>query len=353
MRTGLALTMTNMSSRPRPTMKDVAGAAGVSFKTVSRVVNGEGGVSPALTERVLEAVATLGYHPDDRAQRLRRGEQSSATIGLIHADIANPFFAAVHSGVEAVARDRSCLILSGSSGHAPERQQDLVRAFAGRRVDGFIVVPTGDTSGEYTPSPAVEAEIRRGTPIVFVDRDPGLEGDVVVSDNYGGASLATQHLLDRGHERIAFLGSRDHVYSAAERSRGFHETMHGAGHSVAMVRLDLRSAAEAEERVRELLAVDEPPTAIFSAQNYLSIGTVRALHRAGKQHDVAMVGFDDFEMADVVEPGISVIPQDGAALGRMAGELLFERLQGSEGGPTRKVLSVSLVARGSGEIPRR
>lgn len=331
-------------------MKDVAGAAGVSFKTVSRVVNGEDGVSPELTERVQHAIDLLDYQPDDRARRLRSGEQSSATIGLIHADIANPFFAAVHSGVEQVASAAACLILSGSSGHAPERQQDLVRTFAGRRVDGLIVVPVGDTSAAYTPSPAVEAEIERGTPVVFIDRDPGLQADVVVSDNFGGAKLATQHLLAGGHRRIAFLGSRGHVYSAAERSRGFVETMGRAGVASTLFELDVRSTAQAEALVTAMLAADEPPTAIFAAQNYLSIGSVRALHRAGRQHDIALVGFDDFEMADVVEPQITVIPQDGQALGRMAGELLFARIAGADGPPVREVLPVSVIARGSGEI---
>lgn len=342
-----------MSRSPRPTMKDVAGAAGVSFKTVSRVVNREDGVSDQLTERVVAAIEKLGYQPDDRAQRLRRGGQLSATIGLIHADIANPFFAAVHSGVEQVARERSCLILSGSSDHEPDRQQEIVRAFAGRRVDGLIVVPVGDTSTLPTASPAVEAEIARGTPVVFVDRDPGLVGDVVASDHFGGARRATEHLVKAGHRAIAFLGSRGQVYSAAERRRGFTETMQRASLATEMMAFDIRSAAEAEQVVAKLLHASEPPTAIFAAQNYLSIGTARALHRAGRQHDVAMVGFDDFEMADVVEPGITVMAQDGVALGRRAGELLFARLDDRARKPRRDVIPVTLLARGSGEIPAR
>lgn len=342
-----------MSASSRPTMKDVARAAGVSFKTVSRVVNREAGVSDELTERVLAAVDELGYQPDDRAQRLRRGAQSSATIGLIHADIANPFFAAVHSGIEQVARERSCLILSGSSSHEPARQQEIVRAFAGRRVDGLIVVPVGDTSASATPSPAVEAEIERGTPVVFVDRDPGLLGDVVTSDHFGGSQQATQHLVDAGHRQIAFLGSRGQVYSAAQRRGGFTATMEIAGLATEMMALDIRSATEAEEVVTKLLAAGEPPTAIFAAQNYLSIGTVRALHRAGRQHEVAVVGFDDFEMADVVEPGITVMAQDGVAVGRTAGELLFERLDDHDREPRREVIPVKLIERGSGEISLR
>jgi len=331
-------------------MKDVAGEAGVSFKTVSRVVNDEGGVSPELTERVQQAIELLGYYPDDRARRLRGGKQSTATIGLIHADVANPFFAQVQRGVEHVATAESCLILSGSSGHDPQRQQDLVRAFAGRRVDGLIVVPVGDTSAEHTPSPALEAEIQRGTPIVFVDRDPGLAADVVVSDNFGGAQLATQHLLAAGHRRIAFLGSRGHVYSAAERSRGFRESMRNAALTPAAEVLDLRSSSEAEQAVIDMLQSAEPPTAVFAAQNYLSIGTVRALHGTRRQHDVALVGFDDFEMADVVEPHITVVPQDGLTLGRIAGELLFERLRGERRDPVRRIVPLKLVTRGSGEI---
>jgi LacI family transcriptional regulator len=336
-----------MSGR-RPTMRDVAQHAGVSFKTVSRVVNGEHGVSPAVLARVQSAVAALGYEPDDRARRLRQGSTSTATIGFVLVDVANPFFSSLLRGIEDVARQRGYTVLSGSSDGVREREDVLVRSFVSRRVDGLIVVPSGPGSGALGP------EADRGTPIVFVDLEiPEMAVDTVRSDHYGGAVAATRHLIDRGHRRIAFIGDDVSVFSARLRLDGFHAAMAAARLPVldGFVHSASLTAEQWRQRVHELLEGPDVPTALFTAQNFATIGAARALHERGLQGSVAQVGFDDVEMADVVEPGISVVPQSPTELGRRAATMLFERIEGERMPPRHEVIRNPLVTRGSGEIP--
>lgn len=332
-------------------MKNVAALAGVSFKTVSRVVNGEPGVSRALEERVIAAIAELDYQPDHGARTLRRSAQRSATIGVVHANIANPFMASVHHAFETVATKHNYLILSGTSLEDPERHDELIRAFTERRVDGLLVVPVG--APDAPTSEALEHEHNRGTPIVFVDREPSIDADVVMSDHQGGAELATTHLVQRGHRRIAFLGSRRNVSSVAQRLAGFQSVMSSAGASPAAITTELHTPADATKTVHELLQrrPNERPTALFAAQNELTLGAVRALHELGVQHQIALVGFDHVASADLVEPGITTVPQSSQQVGTLAGELLFERLLGNRSESRREIVPVQLVPRGSGEIP--
>jgi len=340
-----------MARSDRPTMKNVASVAGVSFKTVSRVVNGEPGVSRQLEERVTAAIAELGYEPDHSARTLRQTARQSATIGVVHADITNPFMAAVHAAFEAVAASHGCLILSGTSLEQPDRHDELIQAFTGRRVDGLVVVPVGDADAK--PSEILTREVKRGTPIVFLDREPGIEADLVLSDHRGGAEMATRHLLSHGHRDIAFLGSRERVHSVIERRAGFEAVMRAAGASPAAVVTGLRTPDESAKAVHELLnrPRTEQPTAIFAAQNGLTLGAVRALHSLARQHEIALVGFDHIDSVDIVDPGITTVPQNAEEVGRRAGELLFSRLLDNRTESVREVVPVTLVPRGSGEIP--
>jgi len=333
--------------RKRPTMRNVAAAAGVSFKTVSRVVNQESGVSAALVERVNEAVAELGYQPDDRARNLRSGDTSTKSIGFVQVDAANPFFSAIFRGLEDVARAHDCLVLSGSSDRDPEREEALISNFVARRVDGLVIASNADTF------PVVEAEMARGTPVVFVDRTPrGLRADVVRSDHRGGARQAIEHLLAQGHRDIAYLGRDAAIFTSELRRLGFEDAMNAAGVPVRndLVIEGLLGQDEAELVASRLLTMQSPPTAIFSAQNFITMGVVRALHLSGRQHDVAQVGFDDIDFADLLEPGISVVPQRPREIGRLAGERLFARLGGADLNVEEQLISSEILRRGSGEI---
>jgi len=331
------------SRRRRATMRDVAGIAGVSLSTVSRVVNGSAGVRPDLAERVQDAVQLLGYRHNMTASALRRSDKQSASIGLIFEDVSNPFSSALHRGIEDVARERGFLVLAGSSDEEPERERELAEAFGARGVDGMIIVPAA-TDQSY-----LQRDVAAGVALVFVDRPARfIDADAVVTDNVGGAASAVSHLIAAGHRRIGFLGDRPDVHTAAERLRGYREALerHGLAVDPALV----RSGVDAGERTRELLSGPDAPTALFTSQNLISIGAVRAVHELGLHHQVALVGFDDIALADVVEPGITVVAQDPPELGRRAAELLFSRLDGYSGASRRVVVPTTLVARGSGEL---
>jgi LacI family transcriptional regulator len=328
-------------------MKDVASLAGVSLATVSRVINANDDVRPDLAVRVRDAVEVLGYRRDLTASTLRRTDRLSSTIGLIIEDVANPFFSAVHRGVEEVARDNGVLTFAGSSDEEPFRERELAEEFGARGVDGLIIVPCSSDRGHLA------RERESGTALVFADRPPRfLDADAVIADNAGGARTAVEHLLAAGHRRIGFLGDRPSVFTAVERRRGYREALAlaGVGQDSGLERSGLVDSDSAELAVRELLLAPDPPTALFTAQNLITIGAIRALHDRGDQHRIALVGFDDVTLADMVEPGITVVMQDPYALGRRAAELLFSRLDGFKGESRLDVLPTELVVRGSGEI---
>jgi LacI family transcriptional regulator len=330
----------------RPTMKEVAAVAGVSLSTVSRVVNGEL-VRADLAVRVQDAVEMLGYRRDHTASTLRRADRMSASIGLIIDDVGNPFFSVIHRGVEEVARERGVIVFVGSSDEDPEREHELADAFGARGVDGLILVPSG-TDQSY-----LQRERRAGVDIVFVDRPPRLiDADAVLSDNAAGARLAVAHLVAAGHRRIGFLGDRPEIYTAAERRRGYREAIAAAGlpYDDRIVMGEILSTTGGYAAARELLSGPEPPTALFSSQNLITIGAVRALVELGLHGRVAIVGFDDVPMSDAVRPGLTVVAQDPGALGRTAAERLFARLDGDTSPAREVVLPVSLIERGSGEI---
>jgi LacI family transcriptional regulator len=328
-------------------MIDVAALAGVGLKTVSRVVNSEPGVSPELEARVRRAIEQLSYRRDANAATLRRLGRKTQTIGLVLEDVGNPFSSALHRAVEDAARERGVLVFAGSCDEDPDRERELIGSFRDRRVDGIIVVPASHDHSY------LHDERRAGTALVFVDRPAShLDADSVVSDNVGGARQAVQHLLARGHRRIGFLGDLLSISTAEERLRGYSQALEPAGVAARedLVRTELRDPDAAAQAVDEMLALPQPPTAFFTAQNLLTIGGVRALRRAGREREIAVIGFDDISMADMLDPAISVVAQDPQALGRVAAEQLFRRLDGETTRAVHLVIPVTLIERGSGEI---
>jgi LacI family transcriptional regulator len=337
-----------MKERParRATMKDVAGLARVSVATVSRVVNGEE-VRSELAARVTDAIEVLGYRRDITASTLRRTDRASASIGVVIEDVSNPFFSAVHRGLEEVAREHGTLTFVGSSDDDPERERELVEAFAARGVDGLVIVPcTSDHS-------YLQRERRSGTAIVFVDRPPRfVDADAVLTDNAGGARAGVEHLIASGHRRIAFLADRPTIFTAQQRLRGYRTALTAAGipEDPGLERLGLTESGAVGAAALELLRATDPPSAIFAGQNLITAGVVRALRELGRQHEIAVVGFDDLVLGDMLEPGISVVAQDPGALGRQAAELLFSQRDGYHGEGRRMELPTRLIRRGSGEI---
>ncbi|MES4891840.1 LacI family DNA-binding transcriptional regulator [Streptomyces sp. NPDC096012] len=328
----------------RPTMKDVAARAGVGLKTVSRVVNGESGVTPDTERRVREAIDALGFRRNDSARVLRKGR--TASIGLVLEDLADPFYGPLSRAVEEVARAHGALLINGSSAEDPEREQELALALCARRVDGLVVIPAGDDHRYLEP------EIRAGVATVFVDRPAGrIDADVVLSDNFGGARDGVAHLIGHGHRRIGFIGDMPRIHTAAERLRGYRTAMEDAGIPIEerWMSLGTTSPERVRRAAREMLGGPDPVTAIFTGNNRVTVTVIRVL--AEQSRRVSLVGFDDIELADLLQPGVTVVAQDAAALGRTAAERLFRQLDGGLVAPERIELPTRLITRGSGELP--
>lgn len=328
----------------RPTLRDVAARAGVSFKTVSRVVNDEPGVSPAVTERVRQAVDELGFRPNVGARVLRRADARTASIGLLLDDVADPFSATLLRAVQDAAVARGLAVLCASADGDPERERSLVEAFAARGTDGLILVPSGADQSYLA------ADVASGTAVVCVARAPRrLDVDAVVATAATGAASGVRHLAAHGHTRIAFLGEGN----GGEGLAGYRAGLEAAGlvPDPALVVADLADAALADAAVGTLFRTTDPPTALFTARDAVTVAALRALHRLGLQRLVALVGFGDFVTADLLSPGITVVAQDPAGIGRRAAYLLFARMAGEAGPPATHHVPTVLIPRGSGELP--
>lgn len=331
----------------RPTLRDVAARAQVSFKTVSRVVNNEAGVSAALVQRVRTAIDELDFRPNAGARTLRRSDSRTGAIALLLEDVGNPFSAAVQRAVENVAVPRGVMVFSASLDEDPARERALAKEFGARHADGLILAPAGNDQSHLA------AELRAGTAIVCVDREGrNLPVDSVLTTNAIGAAEGVRHLAAAGHRRIAFLSDRSTIVTAQQRFEGYRDALRGLGLPLdpSLVVYDLHDSGLADGAVTALLGLPDPPTALFTAQNLVTVGAVRALRRLGRHHAVALVGFDDFLLADMLSPGVTVVAQDPGTIGRIAAELLFARIGGDLSPPSVRLVPTSLIRRGSGEI---
>lgn len=327
-----------------PTMQHVAALAEVSIKTVSRVVNGEGGVSPQLVERVQEAMARLGYRHNLGASNLRRG-QRTASIGVLVQDLSNDFCGELLRAVESRARQRGVVVISASLDDEPERERELVAGLVSRRCDGLILMPAGGDQSYLV------SELRAGLRVVVVDRSPtNVAVDSVTVDNRSGAAEACRHLRQHGHVRVAALVDELSIETARERLAGYREAM-GPQHDAELEAHGLRTQLDAEQVVHSMLARSDPPTALFCGRNEITIGAVRALQALGMEHQVAVVGFDDFATADLLRPGLTAVRQDASREAELAFDLLMHRLDGGTDPIRTEQLQPELVCRGSGEIP--
>jgi LacI family transcriptional regulator len=331
----------------RPTMRHVAALAGVSLKTVSRVINAEPNVSPDLVEKVARAAKQLGYVPNMGARSLRRSDRRTSTIGLLLADVSNAFSAVLLRTVEDIARPRGVSVIAASLDEDENRERALVHEFVSRRVDGLMLTPVGaDLS-------YVVQHQRAGLPVVCLDRPAvGLNADTVLMDNQAAARLGVEHLIAHGHRRIAYLGHQGYIYTSIQRLNGYRAAMHAAGLSVEdeLCRLGNGDETYGHDATLAVLDADEPPTAIFAARNAITMGVVRALAERNLSTTVAVLGFDDFPLADLLTPPVSVISQDVPTMSTKAAEMLFARIEG-DSAPTRHItLEPSLIQRGTGEI---
>lgn len=333
------------SSRP-PTMNDVAAAAGVGLKTVSRYVNGATNIHPDLSERIGAAIDALGYRHNLAAASIRPG-RSSKVIGLIISDLANPYYSVLARSVERVCTEHGYLLMSASSEEDADRHRLLVDRLVAQRVDGLVVVPPRHATTAWATRTVEHV------PMVLVDRPTGpLESTqvhTVLADNAGGAARATAAMLDAGARRIAFLGDSLELYTMQERLSGYRQALADRGSATApapepIVSDGAHTVEDAAAVVAGYLAAGEVD-AVFAANNRAAIGAVQAFATAGRR--LPLVGFDDFEAAPLVRPAVSVVAQDVALMGQVAAETLLALIAGTSGPPVTHTLDTRLELRGS------
>src|SRR5690606_1217875 len=318
--------------------------AGVSTTTVSHVINNSRFVSPEVRERVYQAMEELRYQPNALARSLRQGR--TYTFGLLSSNSANPYFAEIGRAVEDAAfTSRYSVIICNTEGKQ-EKESFYLDVLSKKRVDGIILVGISQTNE------TLDRLLAKGVPVVLVDREiPDLDVDLVLTDNKHAGYLATRHLIEQGHTRIACVTGPAHVHPSSRRVVGYQEALQEAG-------LPLQeeyilpgdfSAQSGWEATRTLLALPQPPSAIFLCNDLMAIGGLRAAAEAGfaVPQDLAIMGFDDIELASFTNPTLSSISQPKAEMGAIAMQMLLEQIEGKRSEPRQEILQPALIVRRS------
>ncbi|WP_154794924.1 LacI family DNA-binding transcriptional regulator [Occultella kanbiaonis] len=329
----------------RATLADVARLAGVSAKTVSRVVGGDANVAPATRERVMEAARRLRFRPNTLARSLRHGGRTN-TVAFVIGDLTNPFYIQVAAGVERELATRGMTMLLAATEDEADSEARVVETMLRQQVRALLITPIAPDQSY------LEGERQLGTAVVCLDRPAhNLLADSVVLANRTGTAEAVRGLLAVGHRRIAFVTRPADLYTHAERHAGYREALLAAGITdpSPWERLSDLDGPSPEEAVRDLMSMAEPPTAIITGNNRASAGALRALGR--RLEEVAFIGFDDFDLADAF--GISVVAYDPTELGRRAARLALDRLADPTGPPHHIEIPTRVIHRGTGEVPPR
>jgi LacI family transcriptional regulator len=332
----------------RPTQEDVARLAGVSRATVSYVINNRTDGNVRISEetrcRVLDAVKELGYRPNVLARSLRQGQ--THTIGMIVPDNTNPFFAEVARGVEDTSFEQGYSVILCNSDSDLDKELLYTNVLTEKRVDGILFVAVGMSAERI----CVLQE--RHMPVVVVDRDiPDVAVDSVMTANERGGRLATHHLIELGHRRIGCIAGPSDVTPSAERGTGYRQALREA---VLPVEEELIMKGDFQyesgyQAARQLLSMDDPPTAIFACNDLMAIGAISAAVELGRQvpADLSVVGFDDVPLASFANPALTTVVQPKHEIGVVAATMLLERMQDPDRPPRRKMLDTELVIRKS------
>ncbi len=333
-------------------IRDVAEHAGVSVGTVSNVLNRPDVVSAPTRERVLSAIAVLGFVRNESARHLRAGH--SRTIGLVVLDIANPFFTDVARGVEDVANRAGLAVILCNSDDRPEKESAHLDVLAEQRVQGVLITPTGELN------PHLQALRRRGVPVVLVDRRaPSPHQCAVAVDDVLGGRLAAEHLLERGHRRIAFIGGASGLPQVQERHDGVAAAVREAtGSDDALVvlspeHLTVAGGREAAGRIVGMPAARRP-TAAVCANDLMAMGVLQEMVRQDVRvpEEFAIVGYDDIDFAAAAAVPLTSVRKPRAALGSRAAELLLDEARGDGHVHVQEVFEPTLVVRESSMVRR-
>lgn len=325
---------------PRPTLAQVAARAGVSLKTASRALGGESYVSEKTLARVLAAAAELDYQRNAAASLLASGRLADS-IGLITGDFTNPFYSALAHAIEDEIRPRGMHLSVANSRESAAQELRVANDLADRQTKAVITVSAATDHGGYAQLQS------RGIPVVFVDRPAeDLGADSVVFDNREGGRLAARHLIEAGHTRIALIGDFAWLPTYRQRLAGMGDVLDGEGSEWReLLRTDAHDVTSSRECMRELLSLDDPPTAVVAGNNRILLGVMEEIAASDAGASPAVIGFDEPEWAQVL--GISVVTGDVEALGRQAARLAVARLSDRTRPFENMVLPMRLVERRS------
>ncbi|RON85015.1 LacI family DNA-binding transcriptional regulator [Pseudomonas fluorescens] len=325
------------------TIKDVAALAGISYTTVSHVVNNTRPVSQEVRLKVEAAIKSLDYVPSAVARSLKA--KTTATIGLLVPNSLNPYFAELARGIEDYCeRNGYCVILCNSDDN-PDKQRSYLRVLLEKRIDGLIVASAGGDSGLAQGLAGVK------TPMVIVDRGlEGVDADLVRIDHEYGAYLATRHLLELGHRDIATIGGPVSTSVAQMRLAGYCRALKEAGVEVRQERmLESDFTSTGGYNAAAILLEHNPPSAIFAGNDMIGIGVLRAAAERNVRvpSELSVIGFDDIQMSRYVYPALTTVGQSILQLGEMAAEVLLRRIATPSLGTDQRIVTPSIVLRES------
>ncbi|WNB92162.1 LacI family DNA-binding transcriptional regulator [Bacillus sp. NEB1478] len=329
----------------KPNIQAVAKLANVSIATVSRVINNQGGVRKKTEDRIQKAINELGYIRNAAARTMKKKE--TKTVGVIVPDIKNPFFPIVMAGIEQKAREKGYFTILSSTSESQVVEEEIVKNFIERGVDGVIITTANEDSDH------LKVLENQRIPIVAVDRSiQNLNVDTVLVDNEKGTYQAVQHLILQGHKKIAIICGPLNTTPAFKRLIGYKKALDDYGipfNEQYVIHGDFQEQS-GYEGTKELFSLDERPTAIFSSNNLMSIGSVKALQDLnwilGKE--VSFIGFDDIDIATFMNPKLTVVARPMNTLGELAFQLLHERISFKGNVPKREyMLSPELKIRDS------
>ncbi|WP_180698921.1 LacI family DNA-binding transcriptional regulator [Pseudomonas crudilactis] len=325
------------------TIKDVAALAGISYTTVSHVVNNTRPVSQEVRLKVEAAIKSLDYVPSAVARSLKA--KTTATIGLLVPNSLNPYFAELARGIEDYCeRNGYCVILCNSDDN-PDKQRSYLRVLLEKRIDGLIVASAGGDSGLAQGLAGVK------TPMVIVDRSlDGVDADLVRIDHEYGAYLATRHLLELGHRDIATIGGPASTSVAQMRLAGYCRALKEAGVEVRQKRmLESDFTSTGGYNAAATLLESNPPSAIFAGNDMIGIGVLRAAAERNVRvpSELSVIGFDDIQMSRYVYPALTTVGQSILQLGEMAAEVLLRRIATPTLGTDQRIVTPSIVLRES------
>lgn len=328
------------------TVEDVAKRADVSTATVSRVFNRSAKVNEKTTERVLEAARELSYRPSRVAQRLRGKRKHSMVIGLIVTDLENPFFSEIARGVEDVAYQNKNAVMVCNSNESKEKEKFYLETLVAEQVSGFIVVPT-----PYNTA-LIEKIVKADFPVVCVDRQFNIQNvDSVTVNNVKGAYQAVERLIKLGHRRIAVINGLKELSTTKERFSGYRQAFEDYDLPIVDELVLYANSREGGgiQSTRKLLDLKEPPTAIFSTNNLMTLGCLEELNARDVKipDEIALIGFDDMPWSKALNPPLTAVRQPGYELGVSATELLLKRLSDPYLNTSDIVLNPELVIRQS------